>query len=315
MLAYGQTGSGKTHTLSTLSRLAILSLYSANATSISTTAGGCDISISAIELYGKTKINDLFDPTNSKIIIGESIHGGSVFSRATVKTGIATGEDMVKEVEAAWGQRVTRGTEKNPYSSRSHALIRINCQKRGDKNAVPGVLQLVDLAGSERASDWAKPSPFAASANANAPSKAEKEAEEKELSQAARMAETVAINTSLMTLKQCILSRTSQTSSNGGEAGGPPHIPFRSSKLTLALKEAFDLYSRQPTHTLFIATASPEAVDLPATLNTFRYASALLAAPHSRIELQPDPLDRNVFFWSPDRLSQWLLKYAPLLCV
>ncbi|CDS01287.1 hypothetical protein [Sporisorium scitamineum] len=130
------------------------------------------------------------------------------------------------------------------------------------------------------------------------------------------MAETVAINTSLMTLKSCIRARTCPTPppSTAGAAGGVPHVPFRSSKLTLALKEAFDLYSRQPTHTLFIATASPDTVDVAATLNTLRYASALVSSPHPRIQLQPDPQGRNVFFWSPERLSEWLLKYgSPLL--
>lgn len=276
VLAYGQTGSGKTHTLSACSRLAIHSLFSANT--------HCDIAVQAIEIYGK-KINDLFDPTNTQVSIAETIHGTSTFCRATVQQVLGA-DEMIQAVDSAWSARVTRGTEKNPQSSRSHALIRISCRRRGDGNAVEGVMQLVDLAGSERAAD-------------HSASHASKE----------RIAETVAINTSLMTLKQCIRART------GGEGRGPPHIPFRSSKLTLALKEAFDLYARQPTHTLFIATASPDPADLAATLNTFRYASALQSSsPRNRIELQPDPQGRNVFFWSPDRLATWLVKYgAPLL--
>ena len=237
-------------------------------------------------------MNDLFDATNSRVLIAENISGSSTFAKATTKT-ISSAEGMLEEVEGAWRQRITRGTEKNPQSSRSHAIIRVSCQPGDDRNATPGVLQLVDLAGSERAADH---SPATTST-----------------SNAARMAETVAINTSLMTLKACIRARTSPSTTTTTSGGGVPHIPFRSSKLTLALKEAFDLYSRQPTHTLFIATASPDACDVAATLNTFRYASALVAAPHERIALQPDALGRNVFFWSPARLVEWLTKYAPFL--
>ncbi|KAI3489885.1 hypothetical protein L1887_45978 [Cichorium endivia] len=274
VLAYGQTGSGKTHTLSQCSRLAISALVAANADS-------CHMEVCAIELYGKVQ-NDLLDASNTRVMVAETLQASSTFARATLRT-VSTADELLSHVEAAWSQRITRGTEKNPHSSRSHALIRIICRSKLDANATPGVLQLVDLAGSERAAD-------------HSPAQAQ-----------ARMAETVAINTSLMTLKQCIRARTSPAPSANG---APPHIPFRSSKLTLALKEAFDLYARQPTHTVFIATASPDLVDQPATLNTLRYAAALVAAPHARIHLQPDPQGRNIFFWTPARLAEWILKYA-----
>lgn len=287
VLAYGQTGSGKTHTLSECSRLAISALFASN-------ADQCHMSVSAIEVYAKSKVNDLLDPANTHVLIGETIGGASTVARATVQEDVPSAEAMLGHVESAWAQRITRGTEKNPHSSRSHALIRISCHNKRDQNATPGVLQLVDLAGSERAADH--------SASSSAPNSAE------------RKAETVAINTSLMTLKSCIRARTAPCNTSSSSTRAPPHIPFRSSKLTLALKEAFDLYSRQPTHTLFIATASPDAVDVAATLNTFRYASALVTSPHSRIELQPDAQGRNVFFWTPSRLAEWLVKYgAPLV--
>ncbi|KAJ9477278.1 Kinesin-like protein [Pseudozyma hubeiensis] len=279
VLAYGQTGSGKTFTLSECSRLAISTLFSSN-------DGQCSISIQAIEIYGKNKVNDLFDPPNARVLIAENIAGSSTFSKTTTKS-VASADEMLQEITAAWSQRITRGTEKNPTSSRSHAIIRIICSSTSDRNSTPGVLQLVDLAGSERAAD-------------HSPSSSK---------DPTRMAETVAINTSLMTLKNCIRARTSPATAANGSV---PHIPFRSSKLTLALKEAFDLYSRQPTHTVLIATASPDAVDVAASLNTLRYADALVTSPHERIELKPDPQGRNVFFWSNERLTAWLEKYSPL---
>ncbi|PWY99170.1 P-loop containing nucleoside triphosphate hydrolase protein [Testicularia cyperi] len=275
VMAYGQTGSGKTYTLSHCSQLAVQTLYRHNASLPA--ASRCKISLSAVEIYGK-KVNDLLDLTNTRAGIAENMQGASVFMRAKT-LDIATEDEMLRAIEQAWSCRRTSATEKNEQSSRSHALVRLTLQSLRDKNALPGVLQLVDLAGSERASDDSK----------NHSSE--------------RMAETVAINTSLMTLKECIRSRAL-----AGQSDKPPHIPFRSSKLTLALKEAFDLYSRQPSHTLFFATASPCRPDIPATINTFRYASQLLAGPKRLVIRNPDP--RDIFHWSNERVLEWLTKYG-----
>ena len=80
------------------------------------------------------------------------------------------------------------------------------------ETGVEGKLYIIDLAGSERAKDSKDHS--------------------KE-----RMAETKEINSSLSALKECIRART-QASMPG--AGGL-HVPYRRSKLTLLMKDVFDI--------------------------------------------------------------------------
>ena len=75
-----------------------------------------------------------------------------------------------------------------------------------------GSLFLVDLAGSERASD-------------------------RQEHTAERLEESKLINTSLMTLKDCIKARSVAGSTNGKHL----HIPYRASRLTLILRDCFEL--------------------------------------------------------------------------
>jgi len=79
-----------------------------------------------------------------------------------------------------------------------------------DKNneAKFGKLTLVDLAGSERA-------------------------DETQSNDKQRRAEGAEINKSLLALKECI--RALDSNKNGGDN----HVPFRSSKLTLVLRDSF----------------------------------------------------------------------------
>jgi len=79
-----------------------------------------------------------------------------------------------------------------------------------DKNneARFGKLTLVDLAGSERA-------------------------DETQSNDKQRRAEGAEINKSLLALKECI--RALDSNKNGGDN----HVPFRSSKLTLVLRDSF----------------------------------------------------------------------------
>lgn len=96
-----------------------------------------------------------------------------------------------------------------------------------------GKLILVDLAGSERASD----------ANSR---------------DAKTKAEGAEINKSLLALKECFR----------GLDSSDQHVPFRGSKLTHVLREAFVNDAR----TCMIANVAPGALAVEHTLNTLRYA-------------------------------------------
>jgi len=147
----------------------------------------------------------------------------------------ATAEDFLRVIEEGHSQRTTRSTEANDTSSRSHAICQVFLR---DTNAgkLKGKLTLVDLAGSERGSDT-------------------KSHDSK------RRSESAEINTSLLSLKECIRAL--------GQKGA--HVPYRGSKLTLILKDCFSPDSK----TTMIAMVSPGASSTDHSLNTLRYADRI----------------------------------------
>merc|ERR1719161_770538 len=95
----------------------------------------------------------------------------------------------------------------NEYSSRSHAIINVSIREASG-GASRGRITLVDLAGSERAG-------------------------ESKSSVRQRRVEGAQINRSLLALKECI-----RAMSNAAQTGA--HVPYRASKLTLVLRDAFN---------------------------------------------------------------------------
>ncbi|KAJ3066823.1 hypothetical protein HDU99_003721, partial [Rhizoclosmatium hyalinum] len=154
---------------------------------------------------------------------------------------------------------------------------------------------LVDLAGSEAGSD-----------------KKEHDAE--------TIKESIAINKSLMSLKECIR----KTSSANGSATDTTHIPFRSSKLTMVLKDALDPTTARSTQTTIFALAAPTIADIAHTFNTYRYALALksLAADSTKdasildhksaaapaAEAPNSPTKTTPMAWSRLKLERWIEK-------
>lgn len=76
-----------------------------------------------------------------------------------------------------------------------------------------------------------------------------------------RRAESADINTSLLSLKECIRALGQKSA----------HVPYRGSKLTLILKDCFSPNSK----TTMIATVSPGASSTDHSLNTLRYADRI----------------------------------------
>jgi kinesin family protein 2/24 len=149
--------------------------------------------------------------------------------------------------------RTTHTTEANDTSSRSHAICQIFFRDV-HTGKLKGKLSLVDLAGSERGTDTK-------SHNTQ------------------RRAESADINTSLLSLKECIRALGQQNnqrgSSNSNKQHAPQqttHVPYRGSKLTLILKDCFT--SPHATTTM-IATVSPGASAADHSLNTLRYADRI----------------------------------------
>jgi len=171
--------------------------------------------------------------------------------------------------------RSTSTTMKNDESSRSHAVARLRIENTEIKSAEDGQLLLIDLAGAENAAD-------------------------SQFHDKSRIKETKAINSSLMTLKECIKNRAKSVQ----DPSTFVHIPFRQTKLMLVMKDAFELESHKLSRTVVFACVAPTLLDQAMTLNTLRYVGPIKQGNHKRMKVEVDP--RNPSNWDNGKLRSWL---------
>lgn len=218
VFAFGQTGSGKTHTMQGIQEILVEDLFL-----LLDEDGGCvtkdtSVMVSFFEMYGGS-IQDLLNRRERLKILEDG--KGEINVTGLTELPASTPEELMSILQAGNLERTTHVTEANDTSSRSHAICQIVLRDR-TTDRLRGKLSLVDLAGSERGSDTK-------SHNAQ------------------RRGESAEINTSLLALKECI--RALDDSIKKGEK----HVPYRSSKLTLILKDCFTSDSSMTT---MIATVS-----------------------------------------------------------
>ncbi|KAL5638384.1 hypothetical protein ACGC1H_005160 [Rhizoctonia solani] len=255
ILAYGQTGSGKTYTISSLEEIVSRDIFAAaesyTSSHFATSIPPRDvftIGVSMYELLGN-KATDLLDRDGPGVDIAEDKFGGIRVSAKVIP--VTNAKRLAEMVATAASHRRTSTTLKNETSSRSHCVLNIIVTNTLVPSVEPGRLVLVDLAGSERAAD--------------------RTAHTKELMNEARL-----INTSLMALKDCVRGRAlveAERSKRGDGKVGFQHIPYRSSKLTLALKPVFDVEATRHSKTIIIAHVSPHLADASHSNNTLTYVS------------------------------------------
>uniref|UniRef100_A0A0G4I1E1 Kinesin-like protein n=1 Tax=Chromera velia CCMP2878 TaxID=1169474 RepID=A0A0G4I1E1_9ALVE len=250
------------------------------------------------------------------------------------REGLRCVEDAVR---GALALRRSAPTERNPMSSRSHAIFELRLlesikhaedkEREKEKEGQPeerrererrtlGTLRLVDLAGSER----------------NYETHGMTAAEHR------RFAE---INASLMALKECframavrpspppqaqaqVQRESEKTSTKRGGGDGKqskrtPHskrIPFRSSSLTQVLRSCFEEENHQ---TVIVATLSPTATDLIHTCNSLNHVTQMSSELSSRrsevrVELpllsltsKGNDVDRRPMReWTPEEVTLWV---------
>ncbi|CAE7255704.1 kif19 [Symbiodinium necroappetens] len=131
-------------------------------------------------------------------------------------------------------RRTTEPTSMNVTSSRSHAVLQVRVERRGNPSGtLTGKLSMIDLAGSERASHTNN--------------------------SGMRLLEGANINRSLLALGNCI----------NALASGSHFVPYRDSKLTRLLKDSLGGNCR----TVMVANISPSHLSYEDTLNTLKYAN------------------------------------------
>lgn len=155
---------------------------------------------------------------------------------------MSTPEEMHEVIEFGHKARTTHSTVANNTSSRSHAICQIYVNRNGK---FCGKLILCDLAGSERAHDTQSNS-------------------------RQRRMEGAEINKSLLALKECIRAMNAKQI----------HIPFRASKLTLALRDSFMTQNVTSSKIVMIACVCPGSKSSDHTINTLRYADRLKEKPN-----------------------------------
>ena len=161
------------------------------------------------ELFG----DDVFDLLNDRNPVAIRSTGEFTFVSGLKQIAVSCPQSFLDCFQRGSQMRRTRATLKNETSSRTHSVCSISFADDGGSNGLiigPQTLLIVDLAGSERNSDQADHDKV-------------------------RIKETQLTNASLMTLKECIRNRYLFSQSKKHI-----HIPFRSSKLTLLLKESLD---------------------------------------------------------------------------
>lgn len=190
------------------------------------------IQVTYYEIYGG-RCQDLLNNRN-KLNVREDGNGEVIVSDL-YEVQASNSEELLSIIETGNRNRTTHATESNDVSSRSHAICQLLLNDSSGN--IIGKISLIDLAGSERGADT------------------------KSHNRQLRM-EGADINKSLLALKECIRALDSNNS----------HVPYRSSKLTLVLKDSF---TRQQARTVMIATVSPAASSADHTLNTLRYADRI----------------------------------------
>lgn len=230
VVAYGQTGTGKTYSLLAPYNGIIFESIKC------VLQKGFKGSISFLEIY----LGNVQDCLRNKAKLNIFEKEGCIYASELLSKPFETFEEAINIIADGLKNRTTSATDTNVCSSRSHAVLFIDCYKTkpdvidgARKLASNSTFILVDLAGSERGNDRKSCSREAA-------------------------AEGAEINKSLLALKECIRGIEMKSK----------FLPFRQCKLTQLLKNSFIGESKL----FFLATISASSKDVEHTLNTLRYA-------------------------------------------
>eukprot|EP00667_Euglena_gracilis_P005663 EG_transcript_5703 len=279
LICYGQTGTGKTHTMSgALERIAA-------------DLEGHQIQIAFFEIHGK-QCRDLLRGRAAVHLRSDAAEQVHVRGANVADLPRATAAEVMGVLRAALQLRSVELTERNPISSRSHAVCDMHVLTRDGRR---GRLRCVDLAGSERNYETVQMTPQ-------------------------QHRESADINSSLMALKNCFRAHAAmQEARTAPETPAQPpgdvpavdaRVPYRASLLTRVLRDCFT----DPKHrTVIIATVSPAATDLQHTVNTVGHVAlmapdlaALSFAVACDVPLLSAALEVPVWKWTSEQVVAWV---------
>ena len=239
ILAYGATGSGKTYTMVGKGEncgLMIRSIRDLFRIINNDKSRLYSIKISYVEVYNEVLKDLLSDKNKTPPELRADPIKGVVLQGAENKK-VMNEDEAFKLITIGNKRRTEKQTDRNKFSSRSHAVLQIYLEIQDQLSNINyndtsfGKFILVDLAGSEKTSSNIKSN-----------------------------AETGSINKSLLALGKCINLIVSQNKK---------FIPFRESKLTRILQEPLSGNGR----IVMIATVSPAVTNFDETMFTLQFAN------------------------------------------
>ena len=280
IIAYGQTGSGKTHSiLGDISGISVNGndgvagdvnvdndtseagvmpralhalfqsldiMSSSGSTGVTHTYS---VKVQFLEVYGEDLRDLLQEQQGSKKL---SIRDGRKNIEPEVigasHVPVSNAEEALLCLTRGSLRRITRATNMNSESSRSHAIMSVVVEQKiakgaaGESSVKKSKFHFVDLAGSERI--------------------------KKTGASGQGVREGININKGLLVLGNVISALAGQTQQRG-KSGGESFVPYRDSKLTRLLKGSLGGNHK----TLMIACASPSPSNKDESLNTLRYAN------------------------------------------
>lgn len=243
VFAYGSTGAGKTFTMigtpvePGIMFRSVEEIFKGVATVVDEGTESFSISCSFVEVYNEN-FRDLAGNSDREGILDlreDPVSGSYVAGIREIQTESV--QEVMDLLQHGNQRRTTEPTAMNVTSSRSHAVLQVRVERKGNPSnpsgSLLGKLSMIDLAGSERAAETKN--------------------------QGVRLLEGANINRSLLALGNCI----------NALASGSHFVPYRDSKLTRLLKDSLGGNCK----TVMIATTSPSHLSYEDTLNTLKYAN------------------------------------------
>lgn len=187
------------------------------------------------------KIREVSKP---KSVAALSDHGLEVYVSGLSEFRVQTSDDILRILAVGTNNRMTRSTDFNATSSRSHAILQLSFEietqvESGQTLISRSKLNLIDLAGSE------KMMPYNGT---------------EAIGEARHVKELASINKSLSSLGNVITALSSQHKRS--------HIPYRDSKLTRLLQDSLG----GNTRTILIACVAPTVLHSAETISTLQFA-------------------------------------------
>lgn len=149
--AYGNTGSGKTHTIfgGSLEKGIFVMAFDEILQRIRKTKSQTFLmNFSFLEIYNEN-VRDLISETQKSLSLVEDPVKG-VYVPELKQNQVSTLDQIEQQIAIGNQKRALAATFSNQYSSRSHAILQLIIESKGEQNFV-AKLTIVDLAGSEKA--------------------------------------------------------------------------------------------------------------------------------------------------------------------